>query len=421
MNVVVIGLSHHSSPVELRERFAFAEAKIPDALKSLRESGIADEAVILSTCNRVEIYAATALEPARAFVELKNFLTTFHGFTETGEAQTDIRAKYSSPSLQRGEGRGEEAVFSSADPLAPALSPLGRGEGVKPVGSSRCDDRTAQRAVPTDIGGELYTLAEPQSLQHLFKVACGLDSMVLGETEILGQLKKAYDLAFRNRHTGARLNKAFQRAFHVAKHIRTETNIQRGSVSVASVAVELAEKIFSSLNDREVLVIGAGETSEKTARALLSRGARSIIVANRSHDRAVALAAELGGRAVQFDDWAGEFQKIDIAISSTSAPHHILDRARLEPLMKLRHHRPLLLIDIAVPRDIDPEVNFLENVYLYNIDDLQAIADDYLRLRKEEIARCEQIIAEKVKTLLETRPTTGLPFDLRPVPALNRP
>jgi glutamyl-tRNA reductase len=396
MNVVVIGLSHHSSPVELRERFAFAEAKIPDALKSLRESGIAGEAVILSTCNRVEIYAATALEPARAFVELKNFLTTFHGFTETGEAQTDIRAQYSSPSPQRGEGRGEEAVFSSSNPLTPALSPPVRGEGVEPVsgGEPGC---TQLR------GGEIYSFAEPQSLQHLFKVACGLDSMVLGETEIFGQLKKAYDLAFRHRHTGARLNKAFQRAFHVAKHIRTETNIQRGSVSVASVAVELAEKIFSSLNDREVLVIGAGETSKKTARALLSRGARSIIVANRSHDRAVTLANELGGRAVQFDDWAGEFQKIDIAISSTSAPHHILDRARLEPLMKLRHYRPLLLIDIAVPRDIDPEVNFLENVYLYNIDDLQTIADDYLKLRREEIARCEQIIAEKVKVLLDAK------------------
>jgi glutamyl-tRNA reductase len=243
-------------------------------------------------------------------------------------------------------------------------------------------------------------LAEPQSLHHLFKVACGLDSMVLGETEILGQLKQAYTLAHHHGHTGARLNKAFQRAFNVAKHVRTETNIQRGSVSVASVAVELAEKIFSSLNDREVMVIGAGETSEKTARALLSRGARSIIVANRSHDRAVALANELGGRAVQFGDWAAEFEKIDIVISSTAAPHHILDRAKLEPLMKTRRHRPLLLVDIAVPRDVDPAVNFLENVYLYNIDDLQAIANDYLRLRKEEIARCEAIIGEKVKALL---------------------
>ena len=351
MNVVVIGLSHHSSPVELRERFAFAEAKIPEALKSLRESGIAGEAVILSTCNRVEIYAATSLEPVRAFAELKQFLARW------------------------GETPGEPDNLGIAEISPPKAA----------------------------LDNELYTLGEPQSLQHLFKVACGMDSMVLGETEILGQLKKAYELAFQHKHTGARLNKAFQRAFHVAKHIRTETNIQRGSVSVASVAVELAEKIFSSLNDREVLVIGAGETSEKTARALLSRGARSIIVANRSHDRAVALANELGGRAVQFDDWAGEFQKIDIAISSTSAPHHILDRARLEPLMKARQHRPLLLIDIAVPRDIDPEVNFLENVYLYNIDDLQAIADGYLKQRKEEIARCEQIIAEKVKVLLRSQ------------------
>ena len=227
--------------------------------------------------------------------------------------------------------------------------------------------------------------------------------MVLGETEILGQLKDAYKLAHAHKHTGARLNKTFQRAFHVAKHIRTHTSIQRGSVSVASVAVELAEKIFSSLAEREVLVIGAGETSEKTARALLSRGAKSIIVANRSLERAQILAKEFGGRAVQFDDWAGEFEKIDIAISSTSAPHHILDRAKLEPLMKTRKNRPLLLIDIAVPRDIAPDVNFLENVYLYNIDDLQSIAADYLKQRKEEIARCEEIIAEKVKPLLQTK------------------
>ena len=315
MSVVAIGLSHHTSPVELREQFAFADVKIPDAL------------------NRVEIYAATRLEPAQAFVELKQFFRTAHAFE----------------------------------------NPLGE---------------------------EIYTFAEPQSLQHLFKVACGLDSMVLGETEILGQLKDAYALAHQHKHTGARLNKIFQRAFHVAKYIRTHTNIQRGSVSVASVAVELAEKIFSSLNERKVLVIGAGEMSEKTARALLSRGARSIIVANRSPERAQVLAREFGGRTVQFDDWAAEFEKIDIAISSTSAPHHILDRAKLELLMKLRKNRPLLLIDIAVPRDIDPAVNFLENVYLYNIDDLQSIADNYLKQRREEIARCEAIIREKARALL---------------------
>ncbi len=256
---------------------------------------------------------------------------------------------------------------------------------------------------------EVYALGEPQSLFHLFRVACGLDSMVLGETEILGQLKKAYDLALRNGHTGSRLNKAFQRAFNCAKHIRTATNIQRGSVSIGSVAVELAEKIFSNLAERQVMVIGAGDTSEKTARALLSRGAHSIVVTNRSYDKALALAKELGGRAVAFDDWASQFAAIDIIISSTSAPHYILDRARLGPLLKLRPNRPLLLIDIAVPRDIEPDVNFLENVFLYNIDDLQAIADDYLKQRREEVARCEKIIREKAQALLGHHGSPQLP------------
>jgi len=224
--------------------------------------------------------------------------------------------------------------------------------------------------------------------------------MVLGETEILGQLKKAYDMALRGGFTGGRLNKAFQRAFNVAKQVRTETQIQRGSISVGSAAVELAEKIFSSLSDRDVMVIGAGDTSEKTARALLSRGARGILVTNRSHDKAVLLANELGGRAIHFEDWAKEFASIDVVISSTAAPHYILDRPKLEPLMKLRRNRPLLLIDIAVPRDIEPEVNFMENVFLYNIDDLQAIADDYLKQRQAEVARCEKLIREKVQALL---------------------
>lgn len=341
MNIVVIGLSHHTSPVDLRERFAFVTAEIPLALKQLRDTGAVQEAVILSTCNRVEIYAATPLEPAQAFAELKNFLA------------------------------GKEEKLAGQDDLSP---------------------------------DNFYTLAEPQSLKHLFKVACGLDSMVLGETEILGQIKDAYELARVYNQTGARLNKAFQRAFNVAKHVRTHTSIQRGSVSVASVAVELAEKIFSELAGRGVLVMGAGDTSEKVARALVSRGVKNIVIANRSLERAEVLAKEFGGRAVVFDDWAGELTKMDIAISSTSAPHHILDVAAVEKLMKLRKHRPLLLIDIAVPRDIAPDVNFLENVYLYNIDDLQTIADGYLKQRQEEMALCEKIIEEKVKPLLKNVP-----------------
>jgi glutamyl-tRNA reductase len=347
MSIVVIGLSHHSAPVTVRERFAFAEARIPATLQLLRDSGIASEAVILSTCNRVELYAVTTLEPHKAFPALQEFLVNCHDYR---------------------------------DPL-------------------------------TD---ELYTLTEPHSLEHLFRVASGLDSMVLGETEILGQLKKAYDVALQHRHSGSRLNKAFQKAFNVAKHIRTETNIQRGSVSVGSVAVELAEKIFTTLSDRQVMVIGAGDTSEKTARSLLSRGAHSIIVSNRSHERAEELAKELGGRAVHFEDWSREFSKIDIVISSTSAPHYVLDREKLKPLMKLRKNRPLLLIDIAVPRDIEPEVNFLENVYLYNIDDLQAIANDYLKQRKEEVDRCLHIIREKAKALLSSRPSASPPPNARP-------
>jgi glutamyl-tRNA reductase len=317
----------------MRERFAFADSRIPEALEQLQTTGVAHEAVILSTCNRVEVYAAGAGNERTALEALRQFLVDSCGYCQP-------------------------------------------------------------------LNSEIYTLGEPQSIEHLFKVACGLDSMVLGETEILGQLKKAYELALQHKRTGARLNKAFQKAFNVAKQIRTETNIQRGSVSVGSVAVELAEKIFSALNNRHVMVIGAGDTSEKTARSLLSRGAQSIIVSNRSYDRAEALARELGGRAVNFDEWAKEFEKIDIVISSTAAPHHILDRAKLEPLMKLRRNRPLLLIDIAVPRDVEPEVNFLENVYLYNIDDLQAIADDYLKQRREEIVQCEAIIREKAGALL---------------------
>jgi glutamyl-tRNA reductase len=347
MPIVVIGLSHHSAPVGLRERFAFADAGIPASLQRLRESGVAEEAVILSTCNRVEIYAATEREPAKAFHALKEFLASSHGYREP-------------------------------------------------------------------LKDEIYAFSEPRSIQHLFNVACGLDSMVLGETEILGQLKKAYGIALAHGHTGRCLNRAFQKAFSIAKQIRTETNIQRGNVSVASVAVELAERIFASLDDRCVMVIGAGDTGEKAVRALRSRGVRDIIVANRSPERAEALAGELGGRAMPFDDFEREFERTDIVISSTAAPHHILDRAKLAPLMRLRRNRPLLLIDIAVPRDIDPEVNHLEGVFLYNIDDLQTIADDCLRQRKEELVRCEEIICEKAKALLGHTSTHRVPPSTRP-------
>jgi glutamyl-tRNA reductase len=334
MPLIVIGLSHRTSPVELRERFAFADSVIPGTLATLRNMGLVEEAVIVSTCNRVELYAAGSDDGHRC-AALQKFL---------------LDARQYSGSLN----------------------------------------------------GEMYTLREPQSLEHLFKVACGLDSMALGETEILGQIKKAYDLARSHQHTGGCLNRAFQRAFQVAKRVRTQTGIQRGSISVASVAVELVEKVFSSLTERRVMVIGAGETSEKTARALLSRGVRQLLVSNRSLERAIALADALGGQAVPFENWAAEFGNIDIIISSTAATGYVIDRKRLASLMKLRPDQPLLLIDIAVPRDIDPEVNFLDDVYLYNIDDLKTIAEGYLKQRQEEICRCEGMIRETVEALRAT-------------------
>lgn len=260
---------------------------------------------------------------------------------------------------------------------------------------------TNKSADAAALKDHLYLKQGTDGYEHLFKVASGLDSMVLGETEILGQLKSAYQFALGCRFTGKALNKAFQRAFQLAKRIRSETTIQKGSTSVASVAVELAEKVFETLKDRDVLVLGAGDTSEKTARALKSRGAASILVSNRSYERADQLAMKLGGKAVHFDDWETVCHGVDIAISSTSAPHHVLDRERVLAIMKERGGRPLLLIDIAVPRDIDPAVNLLNDVYLYNVDDLQAIAERYLKRRKKDIQRCESMIAEAVREFLD--------------------
>lgn len=332
MNFLVLGLSHRTSPIELRERLAFGAAAAERAMAELKDSGIAAEGVIVSTCNRVELYVASKLSATEASGRLRDFLLT---------------------------GRG----------------------------------------VSQPLGGELFALPQQAALEHLFRVAAGLDSLVLGETEILGQLKQAYQAALAGGHTGRVLNKAFQTAFSIAKLIRSQTGIQRGQTSVASVAVELAESVFGSLTDRDVMVVGAGDTSEKTARALLSRGARSLIVSNRSFERANVLAQELGGRAIRFDDWEREFAGIDIVISSTSAPHFILDRPRLERLARNRASRPLLLIDIAVPRDIDPAVKAMAGVFLANVDDLQSTAAGHARARRAELAVCETIVQERARSL----------------------
>ena len=333
MSIVTVGLSHQTSPVELRERFAIGESHLTEAMQRLRSEALVAESVILSTCNRVEIYAATSAEAERTHEAIRGCLARIKDVQE-----------------------------------------------------------------PTE--GIFYEYGARESVEHLFRVACGMESLVLGETEILGQLKNAYKVALESGHTGGLLNKLFQKAFQVAKQVRTNTLIQRGSISVGSVAVDLAERIFTTLRDRNVMVLGAGDTSEKTARALMSRGARSIMVSNRSYDRAEALASELGGKAIHFDDWANSFSEVDIVISSTSAPHYVLDREKLAKLMPSRRQRSLLLIDIAVPRDLDPECQELENVYLYNIDDLQAIASDTRAKREKELENCNQIIRAHADDLM---------------------
>lgn len=242
----------------------------------------------------------------------------------------------------------------------------------------------------------LYTHESPFSVRHLFRVASGLDSMVLGETEILGQIKQAYAAASTYGTTTRHLNKLFQNAFRVAKQIRSETQITRGSTSVGAVAVDLAGKIFGDLTHRKVMILGAGDTSERVARNLISRGVRTMIVANRTFDRAAELAKEIGGLAVHFDHWHQVFQDVDILICSTAAPHPVVTRDRLMSLLRGREERPLFIIDLAVPRDVEPSVNDFENVYLYDMDSIEQIVQRSFEVRRSEIVRCERMIDQHV-------------------------
>ena len=232
--------------------------------------------------------------------------------------------------------------------------------------------------------------------RHLFRVVAGIDSMVIGETEVLGQVKKAYASARESGRAGPLLHRLFQRAFRVAKQVRSNTDITRGAVSVGSVAVELAGKSFGDLSKCSVLILGAGENSERTARALSSRGVIDIRVSNRSLERAGNLAEAVRGRAVAFQDWPAQCREVDILISSTAADEPLLTPDILTPMIRGRADRPLFIIDIAVPRDVAPEVNEMDGVYLYDIDSLQSIAAQSLALRREQIAAGEKIIAEHV-------------------------
>jgi len=236
----------------------------------------------------------------------------------------------------------------------------------------------------------LFRLCANECVRHLFRVASGLESMVVGETEIFGQIKRAYQYATGARTAGRFLNRLFQKSFQVGKQVRSSTAITRGSVSVGSIAVDLAEQIFGDLNGRKIMIIGAGETSEKTAKAFRSRGAEQIFVSNRSFERAQALATVIGGRAIHFDDW--EFRDLDILVSSTAAPHPIITLDKLATFWRARWNRPLFMIDLAMPRDIDSAVQKLDGIYLYDLDSLQNIAERTLAVRKQESETCYRLI-----------------------------
>jgi glutamyl-tRNA reductase len=322
MNLFCVGLSHHTAKVEALEQFAGNG----ETHALLRKAGCT-EVLLLSTCNRVEVYAAA--EPA--------------------VPTTDV---------------------------------------------ARCLARNFEQA--TEPAAGFYRHEAIECVQHLFRVASGIDSMVVGETEILGQVKKAYESARSSGGAGGFLHRLFQRAFRVAKHVRTHTDITRGSVSVGSVAVDLASKVFGDLAARKVLVLGAGDTSERTARALVSRGVCDLRVSNRSVERARDLAAAVGGSPVPFDQWRQQCAEVDILITSTSSELPLLYSENLAPILRERVDRPLFIIDIAVPRDVHPDVNQLEGVFLYDIDSLQSVAAQSLLLRRQQIAAAEAIISEHV-------------------------
>lgn len=268
-----------------------------------------------------------------------------------------------------------------------------------------------EQEVPT-----FYRYEGEDCVRHLFRVASGIDSMVIGETEILGQVKKAYETARSTGFAGPLIHRLFQRAFRVAKQVRTNTDITRGSVSVGSVAVDLAGKIFGNLVKCKVLLLGAGETSERTARAVMSRGVSDLRVSNRTAERAEELARLVGGSVVPFEDWMRHCAEVDILITATSSETPLLHPENLQPILRSRIDRPLFIIDIAVPRDVHPAVNELAGVFLYDIDSLQSVAEQSLALRRQHVASAESIIADHAHDFLnrffrETRSVGNSPAD----------
>ncbi|MBI5095478.1 MAG: glutamyl-tRNA reductase [Candidatus Hydrogenedentes bacterium] len=331
MTLAAVGLSHHSCPIEIREKLLFAEKSLPQALtrfqKRVPDSGV----VILSTCNRVEVYANAALGPDELQAEIRSFLAEWHNTPE--------------------------AVFTP----------------------------------------HLYQHADKQAIGHLFRVASSLDSLVVGEGQILGQVHDAFLLSQTEQATDKIISALFQKAFTVAKNVRTKTNISAGKVSISSVAVDLAVSIFTDLADKTVMVIGSGEMGELTLKSLVSHGVGQVLVVNRSPERAKEVAAEYRGEPVLFEGLKANLHRADIVISSTAAPDFILDASDFQHALKSRAKRPMFAIDIAMPRDIDPAANELDNVYLYDVDGLQEVANANLEARRAEVARCMEIVEDGVE------------------------
>ena len=329
MKLFAAGLSHKTAPVELRERLAVKHSEIADLGASLKCRGDLDEIVLLSTCNRVEIYGTTQ------------------------DTASDIKSLFQ--------------LFSSK---------------------------------PQELDACIYVHQDVDAVRHLFHVAAGLDSMVLGETEITGQIKNAYEIARRAGLTGRVLNRLFQKAFQATKEIRTRTGIGRGAVSIKSVAGELVGKI-ADLAQQSIMVIGAGQMAECCVRLLARKGARSILVSSRSFDRAFDLAIRCGGQAICYGDCLFGMRDVDVVITATTSMEPLLTRGDAENLMKARRDRPLFLIDLSVPRNIDPAVGGLDNLSLHNIDDLETIVQQGVHTRKQALAACSKIIEAHIAALTE--------------------
>jgi glutamyl-tRNA reductase len=330
MHLFLLGVSHRTAPVEVRERLDFAGRGLDQALEALAARPCASESVVVSTCNRAEVYVACD-DPAAARGELVGFLCDYHAL--------DIGA----------------------------LDP------------------------------HLYEKLDGAAAEHLFRVAAGLDSLVVGEPQILGQVKEAYAAATEQHTAGPVLNKVFPWSFTVGKRVRTETGLSEGAVSVSFAATALARKIFGDLKGRTVLVVGAGEMGKLTAQHLQAQGVERILITSRTLAHAAALAGSIGGKALPWDELLRALDAADIVISATGATLPVFTRPQVEGVMRHRRNRPLFLIDIALPRDVDPAVGDLDSVFLYNVDDLQAIVQENLSRRAAEVVRAEAIVADEVR------------------------